>query len=152
MWAETGAESAGRETNAGVSDILVRDVILDGAPSGLRIKSDASRGGPVTPVRYEGVCLRGNRRPIDLDTHYDAGASGTAIPVYRDITLHDVTGTDGTLMLRGHDASNPIRAQFDGLHFVSRARWQIESAEVSAGPGGVPRPRPSSTLLPQLAR
>jgi len=47
MWAETGAESTGRETNAGVSDILVRDVILDGAPSGLRIKSDASRGGPV---------------------------------------------------------------------------------------------------------
>lgn len=129
--------SIGSETNAGVSDILVRDATLDGTTSGLRIKSDASRGGPVTRVRYEGVCLRGNRRPIDFDTHYDAGARGTAIPVYRDITLHDVTGTDGTLVLRGHDPSHPIQVKLDGVHFASSARWQIENAEVSTGAGGV---------------
>ena len=124
VWAETGAESAGRhstiaskaghgpkryvsildnhfyvghglsigsETNAGVSDILVRDVILDGATFGLCIKSDASRGGPATRVRCEGVCLRGNRRPIDLG-------------------------------------------------------WQIKNAEVSAGSGGV-SPAPTPTKL-----
>ncbi|MGO7427401.1 glycoside hydrolase family 28 protein, partial [Rhizobium ruizarguesonis] len=56
--------SIGSETVAGVSDILVRDVTLDGTTSGLRIKSDISRGGTVSNVRYENVCLRGNRKPI----------------------------------------------------------------------------------------
>ncbi|WP_294237292.1 glycosyl hydrolase family 28 protein [uncultured Sphingomonas sp.] len=143
--------SIGSETNAGVSDILVRDVTLDGTTSGLRIKSDASRGGLVTRVRYEGVCLRDNQRPIDFDTRYDAGAIGMAIPVYRDITLHDVSGAGGTLVLRGHDPAHPMQVTLDGVHFDRSARWQIDNALLSAGPGGVSPVPPGLTVPPAPA-
>ncbi|MGK3810989.1 glycosyl hydrolase family 28 protein, partial [Enterococcus faecium] len=39
--------SIGSETVGGVSDILVQNLTLDGTTSGLRIKSDVSRGGLV---------------------------------------------------------------------------------------------------------
>lgn len=139
--------SIGSETNAGVSDILVRNVTLDGTTSGLRIKSDASRGGLVTRVRYEGVCLRDNQRPIDFDTRYDPGAGGMAIPVYRDILLKDVTGAAGALVLRGHDPRHPMQVTLDGMRFGATARWQIENAQLSAGPGGV-SPTPPGLPLP----
>ncbi|MGO7501162.1 polygalacturonase, partial [Rhizobium ruizarguesonis] len=48
---------------------------------------DISRGGTVSNVRYENVCLRGNRKTIDFDTHYDDKARGRSIPIYRDIVL-----------------------------------------------------------------
>lgn len=50
--------SIGSETNAGVSDILVNDLTIDGADNGLRIKSDRSRGGIVQRVAYNDVCMR----------------------------------------------------------------------------------------------
>ncbi|WP_294247607.1 glycosyl hydrolase family 28 protein [uncultured Sphingomonas sp.] len=141
--------SIGSETNAGVSDILVRNVTLDGTTSGLRIKSDASRGGLVTRVRYEGICLRGNRRPIDFDTRYDADARGGAIPVYRDIVLTGVTGGDGTMVLRGHDAGHLLAVTLDSVRFDPAAVWQIENADITTGPGGV-SPTPPG-LRPSLA-
>ncbi|WP_322964060.1 glycoside hydrolase family 28 protein [Sphingomonas fuzhouensis] len=143
--------SIGSETNAGVSDILVRNVTLDGTTSGLRIKSDASRGGLVTRVRYEGICLRHNQRPIDFDTRYDASAQGGAIPVYRDIVLNGVTGGDGTLVLRGHDASHPLEVTLDGVRFDPTAVWQVENAHITTGPGGVSPTPPGLASSPVLA-
>lgn len=140
--------SIGSETNAGVSDILVRNVTLDGTTSGLRIKSDASRGGLVTGVRYETVCLRGNKKPIDFDTRYDDTAKGGSIPVFENITLQDVTGADGTLVLRGHDAAHPLKVILDGVRFSDRAKWQIENAQLSAGAGGVSPPPAGPGLTP----
>ncbi|MBY5338586.1 polygalacturonase [Rhizobium leguminosarum] len=133
--------SIGSETVAGVSDILVRDVTLDGTTSGLRIKSDISRGGTVSNVRYENVCLRGNRKPIDFDTHYDEKARGRSIPIYRDIVLHDVVGESGTLVIRGQDQAHALGVKFDGVRFGTDVTWQVEYANLAIGPGGaVPRP------------
>ncbi len=95
--------SIGSETNGGVSNILVRNLTLDGTTSGLRIKSDVSRGGLVEHVRFENVCLRDNARPIDLYTAYDAKAQGALIPVYRDIVFKNVVGAGGRLIANGYD-------------------------------------------------
>lgn len=143
--------SIGSETNAGVSDILVHNVTLDGTTSGLRIKSDANRGGLVERVRYEGICLRGNRRPIDFDTRYDATARGSAIPVYRDIVLNGVTGGDGTLVLRGYDASHPLDVTLDSVRFDPSAVWQVENAHIAIGPGGASPTPPGLSPSPALA-
>ncbi len=140
--------SIGSETNAGVSDILVRNVTLDGTTSGLRIKSDASRGGLVSDVRYEDVCLRGNRKPVDFDTRYDDKARGGDIPVFENISLRNVTGAGGTLVLRGLDAAHPLKVAFDGVRFGPDAKWQIENAQLSAGAGGV-SPTPPGFVLKQ---
>ncbi|MGY5957225.1 glycosyl hydrolase family 28 protein [Kosakonia sp. BK9b] len=129
--------SIGSETVGGVSDIYVRDLTLDGTTSGLRIKSDVSRGGLVSDIRYEHICLRGNRRPVDFDTQYDAHAVGHAIPVYRNISLRHVSGETGQLIVKGYDALHPVQIVLNGVHFSNAARWLIESAQISAGPDGV---------------
>lgn len=133
--------SIGSETNAGVSDVLVRHVSFDGTSSGLRIKSDASRGGLVRGIVYDDVCLRGVKHPIEFDTRYDRAAVGLSIPVYRDIVLRNVAGDGGTLIVRGHDAGHPIEALLDGVAFGAAAQWQTEFAALTVGPGGaVPTP------------
>ena len=129
--------SIGSETAGGVSNILVRGLTLDGTISGLRIKSDVSRGGLVSNVRYQDVCLRNNRRPLDFDTRYDAKAEGNHVPIYRDIVLTDVVGTSGDLVLHGFDADHPLSILLDGVRFAPAAHWQIEFAQIQVGPGGV---------------
>ncbi|WP_343592087.1 glycosyl hydrolase family 28 protein [Paracidovorax wautersii] len=144
--------SIGSETVAGVSDVLVRDVTLDGTTSGLRIKSDASRGGLVSGVRYENVCLRGNRRPIDFDTRYRRSAQGDAIPAFQDIVLRHVAGDGGTLVLRGYDEAHSIDVTLDGAQFGPSAVWQVEHARIRVGaqgaepapPGAAPVGRPAA--------
>jgi polygalacturonase len=43
----------------------VRGLTLDGTDSGIRIKSNVSRGGLVEQVTYEDVCIRDSRYPIN---------------------------------------------------------------------------------------
>jgi len=61
----------GSEVNGGVSNVSVYDLSIDGhgqwarggAPNGIRIKSDASRGGTVSNITYDDVCVRGLANP-----------------------------------------------------------------------------------------
>lgn len=139
--------SIGSETLGGVSDIRVRDLTLDGTTSGLRIKSDSSRGGIVSDVRYENICMRGNRRPLDFDTQYDVHAIGNNIPVYRDISLRQISGETGNLVLRGYDAAHPLHFALNGVHFSNAAHWLIESAQIRIGSDGVsPVPSGAASL------
>jgi polygalacturonase len=77
--------SIGSETNGGVRRVLVEDLSMDGTTSGLRIKSDISRGGVVDQVTYRNVCLRNVKTPIDIGTRYENRTSGTLIPLYTNI-------------------------------------------------------------------
>ncbi|UUQ65055.1 pectinesterase family protein [Pseudomonas fuscovaginae UPB0736] len=134
--------SIGSETNSGVADVLVRGLTLDGTTSGIRIKSDASRGGIVQDVRYQDICLRNNRQPIDIDTAYAKDVTGNAIPVYRDIVLQHVHGADGILRIQASGASPAIGLTLDDVHFAPTAQWQVSRADLKAGPGGVSPPVP----------
>lgn len=101
--------SIGSETNGGLKNILVENLSMDGTTSGLRIKSDISRGGLVQNVSYRNVCIRNVRAPIDIDTRYTKNATGDLIPVYRDIRLEHVQSlTPGRITLRAYDAAHPI--------------------------------------------
>jgi polygalacturonase len=107
--------SIGSEVNAGVSDVLVRNLTLDGTTSGLRIKSDASRGGLVSDILYSHICMRNTRWPVSFDTHYSPTASGTSLPEYRNIILRDVNASGdrpATVILRGYDASHPLMVRW----------------------------------------
>ncbi|HEX4738194.1 MAG TPA: glycosyl hydrolase family 28 protein [Allosphingosinicella sp.] len=84
--------SIGSETNAGAEHILVTDLVMDGMDSpngnGLRIKSDASRGGPVRDVAFEHICMRREARPMVFDTYY-SDRPGTKLPDFQGITVRD---------------------------------------------------------------
>ncbi|MFZ6798368.1 pectinesterase family protein [Undibacterium sp. Di24W] len=123
--------SIGSETNSGVRRVLVKDLSLDGTTSGLRIKSDASRGGVVEQVRYEDVCIRNSKRPIDLDTRYDKNAVGDKIPQYRDIVLERVSSlTPGQIIVRGYDAAHPLAIQFKQVAVAAQSPQILQFANV----------------------
>jgi pectin methylesterase-like acyl-CoA thioesterase len=79
--------SIGSETVGGVRNVKVERITMEGATSGLRIKSDISRGGLVRDVSYSDVCLRNIGKPIDISTQYDPAARGNSVPIYSGISF-----------------------------------------------------------------
>ena len=110
--------SIGSETYGGVSKILVDDLSLDGPDNGIRIKSNASRGGLVQDVVYNKVCIRNSPNPLFFDTGYTAAGTleGNRLPVYRDITLRNVRiSGGGKISFNGYDSTHRIGVTLDGV-------------------------------------
>ncbi len=132
--------SIGSETDGGASAIRVFDLSIEGADNGLRIKSNASRGGLVQDVTYTDVCLRQVKRPIEMDTHYSASeeTEGNKIPEFRDIRLQNVRVTDGgQIILDGYDSARPLRMSWDNVTFDTPSKYKVTARNVALtqGPG-----------------
>jgi polygalacturonase len=86
--------SIGSETDSGLSNMVVDDLTIDGydagTSTGLRIKSDSSRGGKVDGVTYTNVCMRNVRSPLFFDSFYRTPDSGTKYPSFTNITVRNV--------------------------------------------------------------
>ena len=97
--------------------ILVRDLSLDGPDNGIRIKSNATRGGLVQDVIYENICIRNSKYPILFDTAYSFPGKGVQLlPVYDGITLRDVRiSGGGRLQFNGFDHTHRIGVTLDGV-------------------------------------
>lgn len=85
--------SIGSETDAGVNGVKVWDLVVDGMDSGggvgLRIKTDASRGGEVQNVSYDKICMRRVKEPMIYSPYYSSTSSLAKIPNIHDITVND---------------------------------------------------------------
>jgi polygalacturonase len=132
--------SIGSETDGGASAIRVFDLSVEGADNGLRIKSNASRGGLVHDVEYRDVCIRRTKEPILMDTHYTASpeTTGKLIPEYRDIRLADVRVLDGgKITLDGYDASRRLDIAFNNVVFDDPKAIVLSAQHVTLtrGPG-----------------
>jgi polygalacturonase len=135
--------SIGSETNGGVSNVLVSDLTIDGADNGLRIKSDASRGGLVQAVSYKDVCIRDVRNPITISPFYTP-ASGPLLPTYRDIAFENVRAVSGgKIELIGIDAAHPLEATLDGVSMDGLPGKDIRTAHAHFTVG----PKPVSFVL-----
>ena len=127
--------SIGSGTGGGVNDVLVKNLTIDGASNGIRIKSDPSRGGLVHNVKYENVCIRNVVNPIVLTPHY-TNFSGTLTPEYRDITLRNVhVLTPGEYILAGFDAQHELGVTLDSVFAdgLDRSHVLSEQANVKMG-------------------
>src|SRR5262249_9652032 len=49
--------SIGSETNGNVDHVEIRDLTIEGADNGIRIKSNSTRGGFVRNITYQDVCI-----------------------------------------------------------------------------------------------
>lgn len=132
--------SIGSETNGGVSQIRVFDLSIDGADNGIRIKSNASRGGLVHDVRYDDVCIRNSPNPIMLDTAYSAAGSlqGALYPRFEDITLHNVRiSGGGRISFEGFSKEYRVGVNLDGVWITDDAKYsyRIKHADFHLGPG-----------------
>jgi len=136
--------SIGSETNGGVSAIRVTDLSLDGPDNGIRIKSNASRGGLVHDVVYDDVCVRNSPHPITLDTGYTAAGSleGKLFPEYRDVTLHDVrVSGGGEISFTGYSKEYRAGVNLDGVMLTdagtAKYKYAVDHADIKLGPGPV---------------
>ncbi len=127
--------SIGSETNGGVRRVLVEDLSMDGATSGLRIKSNDTRGGIVSDILYRDVCLRGTKAPIDIYTHYEqSDTPGALLPDYRDVRMervHSLTG--GKVNLLGYDDAHPLRLRLQDVVVDGQPVVKTAFARVSGG-------------------
>jgi polygalacturonase len=128
--------SIGSGTYGGVNHVLVRNLTLDGALNGIRIKSDPTRGGLVQYVRYENICIRKVTNPIVLTPHY-TNFTGSHNPEYRDITLRDVhILTPGYYIFSGLDPRHVLAVTLDNVFAdgVTASRVLAMDARVTLGP------------------
>jgi polygalacturonase len=146
--------SIGSYTQSGVSNVSVSNLNISGLAgdrndNGIRIKSDRSRGGLVQNVSYSNICMLNVYNALVFDPFYTASATGSLIPTYKDIAVHDLhvlnQGTaPGPLKLEGYDADHPLGLTLDNIIFDSNPlRVTAMNANITLGPGPVNMPVPS---------
>lgn len=141
--------SIGSETNGGVRRILVEDLSMDGTTSGLRIKSDVSRGGVVDQVSYRNICLRDVKKPIDISSRYDGKANGTQVPLYTNIAFDDVHSvTPGRVIVQGYDEQHLAQVSLRDVSIAGKADQKLEFARLSGEAVGT---RDTSTCANRFA-
>ncbi len=133
--------SIGSETFGGDSRILVSDLSMDGTTSGIRIKSDAKRGGLVDGVTYRDVCMRSVKTPIDIDPFYEHQRSpGNKVPVFRNILLEGVHAvTPGKVIMDGFDSAHGSSMRLNGVKIDGLLPGDVEAqfGAFTVGPGEV---------------
>ncbi len=134
--------SIGSETYGGVSKVRVYDLSLDGPDNGIRIKSNAARGGLVHDVQYDDICIRNSPNPLYFDTAYSAAGSteGTRFPSFVDITLHNVRiSGGGKITFEGYDAAHRLGLNLDGVTVTDASMYQysVRHANFKVGPGAM---------------
>jgi polygalacturonase len=92
--------SIGSGTVGGVRSLLVRDCTFENTISGIRIKSDRTRGGLVSDCTYSNLTMTNVKIPINITAYYpriptnDVAQPVTdRTPVYRNIKIANVTAT-----------------------------------------------------------
>jgi polygalacturonase len=108
--------SIGSETYSGDSFLLVDGLTEDHTTSGIRIKSNVTRGGLVHDMTYRNICMRDIQVPIAISPYYnegtidqffDPGFKGDRIPEYKKIAIENVTDeTPGDVLIAGYDEAH----------------------------------------------
>jgi polygalacturonase len=124
-----GSETAGTDNGAAnpdvtpvngvlpsLSNVNVYDLVIDGADNGLRIKSDWSRGGLVSNIRYSNVCIRmpqsssdGAPQALIFSPYYSATKNGALYPSFQNIALDGVRIVNASsFTFQGFDSASPV--------------------------------------------
>jgi polygalacturonase len=84
--------SIGSETNSGISNVWVYDNSFEDSEEGLRIKSDYGRGGVVSNIHYENICIKNAQNALLFTPYYSTKELGAAplVPDFHDLDLKNV--------------------------------------------------------------
>jgi polygalacturonase len=103
--------SIGSETVLGQNYLLVDGLVENHTTSGVRIKSNVKRGGPVHDLVYKNICMKDVPIPIAISPYYtnqtvepfeDPKYEGDKIPDYKAITLENIySETPGDVLIAG---------------------------------------------------
>jgi len=127
--------------------ILVDGLTEDHTTSGIRIKSNVTRGGLDHDLTYKNMCMRGVQNPIAISPYYtnqttegfvDPGYKGTRIPDYKKIVLENVVSeTPGDVLIAGIDDAHRTEITLNGVFVKGLKASQVHGhfADVTIGPG-----------------
>ena len=134
--------SIGSETFTGDSFLLVAGLTEENTTSGIRIKSNAARGGLVHDLTYENICMKGVAIPIAISPFYnngtvegfvDPGVVGDRIPDYKAITLRNIVSlTPGDVLIAGKDAAHMTEITLDTVTIKDIKPEQVHSQYTKA--------------------
>lgn len=140
--------SIGSETYTGQSFLLVDGLTEDHTTSGIRIKSNVTRGGEVHDLVYRNICMRDVENPIAISPYYtnqttepfeDPKYKGDRIPDYKAIKIENVTSTtDGDVLIAGLNKDHMTQVTLDNVRVEDISPSQVHGhfATVTLGPGG----------------
>ncbi|MDX6459255.1 MAG: polygalacturonase [Acidobacteriaceae bacterium] len=140
--------SIGSETYSGDSFLLVDGLTEDHTTSGIRIKSNVTRGGPVHDLTYQNICMRGVKNPIAISPYYtnqttegfeDPKYTGDRIPDYKAITIRNVIDTTpGDVLIAGLNDDHRTEVTLDCVRIDGITPQQAHGhfATVTLGPLG----------------
>ena len=142
--------SIGSETNTGDSFLLVDGLTEDHTTSGIRIKSNATRGGLVENLTYRNICMRDVPIPIAISPYYnnqtaegfvDPGIKGERIPEYRNITLENITDlTPGDVLIAGYDEAHRTQLNLVNVTIqgITPDKMHLKLADINNGGTNLP--------------
>ena len=138
--------SIGSETMKGQSQLLVDGLTLDHTTTGIRIKSNVVRGGPVEDAVYRNICMRGVKVPISISPYYENHSSepfadpklkGDNIPDYKGLKLENVFAeTPGDVLIAGLDDKHRTQIGLDGVFIKGIQASQVHLAFADIGSNG----------------
>ena len=140
--------SIGSETTPGQSFLLVDGLTEDHTTSGIRIKSNVKRGGPVHDLVYKNICMRDVPIPIAISPYYtnqtvepfeDPKYTGDKIPDYKRITLENIySATAGDVLMAGLDDAHrtTITIQNVWIEGITPAKIHAAYADIMVNPPG----------------
>jgi polygalacturonase len=140
--------SIGSETYTGQSFLLVDGLTEDHTTSGIRIKSNVTRGGAVHDLVYRNICMRGVKNPIAISPYYknqttegfaDPQYTGDRIPDYKAISISNVIDTTpGDVLIAGLNDEHRTEVTLDGVRIDGIKREQVHGrfATVTIGSRG----------------
>jgi polygalacturonase len=142
--------SIGSETFSGDSTLLVDGLVEDHTTSGIRIKSNATRGGPVHDMVYRNICMRDVPIPIAISPYYnnqttegfvDPGIKGDRIPDYKKISIENVTDeTLGDVLIAGYDEAHRTQVELKNVTIkgITADKVHLKFADIGDGGTNIP--------------
>jgi polygalacturonase len=142
--------SIGSETNTGDSFLLVDGLTEDHTTSGIRIKSNVTRGGLVHDMVYRNICMRDIQVPIAISPYYnngtidqffDPGFKGDKIPDYKAITIQNVTDlTPGDVLIAGPDEAHRTEVMLKNVTIkgITPAQVHVKLANIVTAGTNIP--------------
>ncbi len=128
--------------------LLVDGLTEDHTTSGIRIKSNVTRGGYDHDLTYRNICMRGVQNPIAISPYYtnqttegfvDPGYTGTKIPDYKKIVLENVIATTpGDVLIAGLDDAHRTEIELRNVLIVGITQTQVHlryADVISVSPG-----------------
>jgi polygalacturonase len=142
--------SIGSETYTGDSYLLVDGLTEEHTTSGIRIKSNVTRGGLVHDLVYRNICMRDVQVPIAISPYYnegtidqffDPGFKGDRIPDYKKIEIENVTDeTPGDVLIAGQDEAHRTEVELKNVTIkgITPAEVHVKLADIVTSGTNIP--------------